>query len=90
MEIYQWLFRQNGFALSRVGFFVYCNADTSKMMFGGVLEFSIKTIPYKAMIPGWKNRQSSRCLPAVGKTALLRPRLRLLQIHQCTYKFANP
>lgn len=46
MEIYQWLFRKNGFAVSPVGYFVYCNADTSKMMFGGVLEFAIKIISY--------------------------------------------
>jgi PD-(D/E)XK nuclease superfamily len=47
MEIYQWLFRQNGFRVSPTGYFVYCNADTSKMMFGGKLEFDIKIIPYK-------------------------------------------
>lgn len=47
MEIYQWLFRQNGFAVFPIGYFVYCNADTSKVMFGGVLEFNIKIIPYK-------------------------------------------
>jgi PD-(D/E)XK nuclease superfamily len=47
MEIYQWLFRQNGFTVSPIGYFVYCNADTGKLMFGGKLEFDIKIIPYK-------------------------------------------
>ncbi|HPG54658.1 MAG TPA: PD-(D/E)XK nuclease family protein [Smithellaceae bacterium] len=47
MEIYQWLFRQNGFAVSPIGYFVYCNADASRMLFGGRLEFDIKIIPYK-------------------------------------------
>ncbi|HDQ03720.1 MAG TPA: hypothetical protein ENN23_03990 [Deltaproteobacteria bacterium] len=46
MEIYQWLFRQNGFAVSPTGYFVYCNADTSRMLFEGKLEFAIKIIPY--------------------------------------------
>jgi CRISPR/Cas system-associated exonuclease Cas4 (RecB family) len=47
MEIYQWLFRKNGFEVSDTGFFVYCNGDTSKKKLGGILEFKIKVIPYK-------------------------------------------
>ena len=46
MEIYQWLFRKNGFKVSRTGYFVYCNGDTDKEAFDGRLEFSIKVIPY--------------------------------------------
>jgi len=47
IEIYQWLFRKNGFKVSKTGYFVYCNGDTSKESFGGKLEFDIKVIPYK-------------------------------------------
>ncbi len=47
MEIYQWLFRQNGFKVSRTGFFVYCNGITDKKAFDGKLEFDIKIIPYE-------------------------------------------
>jgi len=47
MEIYQWLFRKNGFKVSRTGYFVYCNGITDKKAFDGKLEFDIKLIPYK-------------------------------------------
>lgn len=47
MEIYQWLFRKNGFKVSRTGYFVYCNGNTDKKAFDGKLEFDIKLIPYK-------------------------------------------
>jgi len=46
MEIYQWLFRKNGFQVSSTGYFVYCNGDTDKKAFDGKLEFDIKIIPY--------------------------------------------
>lgn len=47
MEIYQWLFRKNGFKVSSTGYFVYCNGKTDKEAFDGKLEFDIKIIPYK-------------------------------------------
>ncbi len=46
MEIYQWLLRQKGFAVSKTGYFVYCNGDASRGAFEGKLEFSISVIPY--------------------------------------------
>ncbi len=47
MEVYQWLFRKNGFKVSDIGYFVYCNGDTDKKAFDGKLEFDIKIIPYE-------------------------------------------
>lgn len=47
MEIYQWLFRQNGFAVLDTGYFVYCNGKRDRKAFDGKLEFDIKLIPYK-------------------------------------------
>lgn len=47
MEIYQWLFRQNGYRVSKTGYFVYCNGKTDRKAFDGKLEFDIKIIPYK-------------------------------------------
>ena len=47
MEIYQWLFRKNGFKVSDTGYFVYCNGNTDKEAFDGKLEFDVKIIPYK-------------------------------------------
>lgn len=46
MEIYQWLFRKNGFKVSNTGYFVYCNGDADKKAFDAKLEFDIKIIPY--------------------------------------------
>lgn len=47
MEIYQWLFRQNGFKVSDMGYFVYANASKDKKAFDGVLEFEVTLVPYK-------------------------------------------
>lgn len=47
MEVYQWLFRKNGFSVASTGFFVYCNGETDKEAFDAKLEFTIKIIPYK-------------------------------------------
>lgn len=47
MEIYQWLFRKNGFQVNNTGYFVYCNGNTDKEAFDGKLEFDIKVIPYE-------------------------------------------
>ncbi len=48
MEVYQWLFRQNGFTVSDTGYFVYCNGKTDRAAFDGKLEFDIKILPYKS------------------------------------------
>lgn len=46
METYQWLLRQNGFAVSDIGYFVYTNARMDLDVFGDRLEFRTKVIPY--------------------------------------------
>lgn len=46
MEVYQWLFRKNGFKVSDTGYFVYCNGKTDGEAFDAKLEFDIKLIPY--------------------------------------------
>ncbi len=52
MEIYQWLFRKNGFKVSKTGFFVYCNGKTDREAFDGKLEFDISVLPYEGN-DGW-------------------------------------
>jgi len=47
MEIYQWLFRQNGFKVTETGYFVYVNGKTDRKAFDGKLEFDVSIIPYK-------------------------------------------
>lgn len=46
MEVYQWLFRKNGFKVSPTGYFVYANGKLDKEAFDGKLEFDVHVIPY--------------------------------------------
>lgn len=46
MEIYQWLLRKNGLAVSDTGYFVYCNGLRDREAFDGRLEFDVTLIPY--------------------------------------------
>ena len=46
MEIYQWLFQQNGYKVSSTGYFVYVNGQTDREAFDGKLDFDITIIPY--------------------------------------------
>jgi PD-(D/E)XK nuclease superfamily len=73
MEIYQWLFRQNGFEVSPTGYFVYCNGSTDREAFDARLEFEIKLIPYDgddSWVPqalmGAKECLMSDTIPASG------------------------
>ena len=47
MEVYQWLFRKNGFKVFPTGYFLYCNGDGNKQAFDRRLDFEISLIPYK-------------------------------------------
>jgi hypothetical protein len=75
MEIYQWLFRQNGFNVSDTGYFVYCNGRADGPSFDAKLEFDIKLIPYTGD-SGWVAGAVSDAhaclnvtkLPAAGET----------------------
>lgn len=46
MEVYQWLFRKNGFKVSDTGYFVYCNGIKDKQAFDAKLEFKVTILPY--------------------------------------------
>lgn len=46
MEVYQWLLRQNGFAVNNTGYFVYTNGRFDLDGFNDRLEFKTKLIPY--------------------------------------------
>ena len=47
MEIYQWLFRQNGFDVSDTGYFVYVNGKKDEASFDKKLEFDVTLIPHE-------------------------------------------
>lgn len=46
LEIYQWLFRKNGFKVSPTVYFVYVNGKADAEAFDGKLEFDVELIPY--------------------------------------------
>ncbi len=64
MEIYQWLFRQNGYKVSDTGYFVYCNGKTDRQAFDAKLEFEVTLIPYTGS-DNWVERviiEAHKCL----------------------------
>jgi hypothetical protein len=46
MEIYQWLLRQNGFKVSKRGYFIYCNGKKDATSSGRSLAFDVFLLPY--------------------------------------------
>jgi hypothetical protein len=46
IEIYQWLFKQNGYKVSDTAYFVYVNAKTDREALDGRLDFDTTIIPY--------------------------------------------
>lgn len=48
MEVYQWIFRQMGFLVSKTGYFLFANAGKNRPGFHGKLEFETSIIPYIA------------------------------------------
>jgi len=46
MEVYQWIFRQMGFAVDDTGYFVYANATKNRESFDARLEFEMQIISH--------------------------------------------
>lgn len=73
LEIYQWLFRRNGFTVSPTVYFVYVNGKSDAIAFDGKLEFDIELIPYtgsdtwvEPTVYDLKNMLMSDEIPPVG------------------------
>jgi len=47
IEIYQWIFRRNGFKVSDLGYFVFANAGRNAPKFDGRLQFELSIIEYR-------------------------------------------
>lgn len=74
VEIYQWLFRQNEFAVSDTAYFVYVNGKSDAEAFDAKLEFDVVLIPYKGnsrwvdqALMDLKDMLMSDSIPKVGK-----------------------
>lgn len=75
LEIYQWLFRRNGFTVSPTAYFVYVNGKSDAKAFDGKLEFDVGLIPYtgsdswvEPAIFDLKNTLMSDKIPPIGKS----------------------
>ena len=73
MEIYQWLFRKNGFPVSPTGYFVYVNGKSDAKAFDGKLEFDVGLIPYagsdawiEPMVFEMKKTLMEEAIPPIG------------------------
>lgn len=76
LEVYQWLLRQNGFAVSDTGYFVYTNGRMDLDSFNDRVEFRTKLIPYTGKTD-WVEptlEKMKKCMdgdvPAVGTSAM--------------------
>lgn len=76
LEIYQWLLRQNGFAVSETGYFVYANGKTDADGFNNKVEFKTKVIAHTGK-SDWVDKtiiEMKKCLdgdmPAVGDSIM--------------------
>jgi CRISPR/Cas system-associated exonuclease Cas4 (RecB family) len=74
MEIYQWLFRENGFKVSDTGYFVYENGDKELPDFRESLHFKTSVLPHvgnTSWIPGVltqiKECLDSETIPPIGE-----------------------
>ncbi len=47
VEIYQWIFREKGFKVSDMSYFVFANADRNRPEFDGKLNFKLSIVPYE-------------------------------------------
>lgn len=76
LEVYQWLLRQNGFAVNSTGYFVYTNGRMDLDGFNNRVEFRTKIIPYTGD-DSWVDptlKKMKKCMdgdmPATGKSAM--------------------
>jgi hypothetical protein len=77
LEVYQWLLRQNGFAVNDTGYFVYTNGRMDLDGFNDRVEFRTKVIPYKGsdawiepVLGRMKACMDSDEMPPIGDAAM--------------------
>jgi len=77
MEIYQWLLRQNGFDVSKTGYFVYATGTTNRDGFNDKVDFETHVFPHtgesdwvEQTLLDMKACMDSDKMPAVGNSAM--------------------
>ncbi|HET8580946.1 MAG TPA: PD-(D/E)XK nuclease family protein [Candidatus Paceibacterota bacterium] len=73
LGVYQWLLQQNGFTVSKRGYFVYANARSDKEAFDSRLEFDVTIVPcdgdttwMEATLVAIRQTLDSDIIPAAG------------------------
>lgn len=89
MEMYQWLFRMNGFAVSPRSYFVSVNGKTDSKAFDAKLEFDVQLIPYdgsdtwiEPTLERMKAMLLNEAIPEIGRAFMGGP------CDYCTYREA--
>jgi len=72
MEVYQWLLRQKGFKVSKIGYFVYVNGRKDKAAFDGKLEFDVTLIAHTGD-DSWIEGALARIKSCLDEDALPKP-----------------
>lgn len=77
MEVYQWLFKQNGFKVSTTGYFVYATGSWAHEKFDNILKFETCVFPHtgktdwvEPTIQAMKECLESEEMPIVGTAAM--------------------
>ena len=80
IEVYQWLFRENGFDVSETGYFVFANAKDDAATFDGALNFDLSLVPHEgdtswidSTLSDIRTLLSSDTIPSYGKWCNLCP-----------------
>lgn len=73
MDVYQWLFRQSGFKVSSVGYFLYINGIKQKKFYenglDGVMHFDTTLIPYEST-DSWVEKTISDAVSCINSSAI--------------------
>jgi len=81
-EVYQWIFRQKGFKVSDVAYFVYANASKNRPKFDGRLDFDLLILTHKG--------DDSWVEPTLGNIKMVLDRNKLPQsgdkCEHCSYR----
>ncbi len=77
MEVYQWLLRANGFAVSDTGYFVYATGTQDRAGFNDVVDFETHVFPHhgnsdwvEKTLHDMKSCMESDVMPPVGTAAM--------------------
>ena len=85
LEVYQWLFRKNGFKVSKTGYFVYCTVDSSVPSFDKKLQFDMTLQTYEGD-DSWIDPTLAKARECLSQDKIPKP---ALDCDYCAYRKAS-